>query len=445
MREILHIEFDLEDYDFNNSSDLSDLEITSSINLVFQDKYAYATEQFVEDSILKITDQEYIPNDKDKLYFLPGVSVPRIKLKDLATTRGIKTTRKIKDAHAIFASRATLSKLTENTWRNFYKTEDVKAFIEAGKEYFDSYDYEKLTTALEFYTEDIITTSYQGVKVLEHEDIPFKITSNYENERFIVIKEENAEIFIALKNNQTGTIYDESKILAHVNGDNCVTIDHDMYTNLHDMFESSDTDNHILAMEIMANSNYIESLLYIEMLFMNHAHDMDRNEKNHVNFKSLLSYLDKEKGYMNTDLDKVMSSLRAKGVFTKDNIEKLLKYESEKHLSLSGSYTYFTVKSVSLKPEYLLEINSDLDFIIQEDYVPVIEEAPTFDNTTVDDQAAEEGTEEFIEYPEITNEEAEHNIKAQEEIDMIKNDKIIEEREADDMIVEQPKFDEYDL
>ena len=49
------------------------------------------------------------------------------------------------------------------------------------------------------------------------------------------------------------------------------------------------------------------------------------------------------------------------------------------------------------------------------------------------DRAAEKGSGEFIEYPEITDEEAEHNIKAQEEIDMIKNDKIIEEREVEEL------------
>jgi len=596
MRQILHIELNLADSDFWSSHDISDLEITSTVQLSLQEKYEYTTQQTVEDSILTITEQEYVPNDKDKLYFLPGVSVPRIKLKDLATTRGIKTTRKIEDANAIFASRATIGKLTENTWRNYYKTEDVKAFVEAGKDYFDSFDYGKLMTALEFYTEDIITTDYSGVRIFSNEYIPFAIKVENSNERFLLIKEENSEVCIALESSQIATIYDESKILAHVNGDNCVTIDHDMYINLHDMFESSDSDNHILAMEIMANSNYIESLLYIEMLFMNHSHQMDRKEKNHVNFKSLLAYLKKDKSYMSTDLDKVMLSLREKGIFTRENVEKLMDYEAKKHLSLSGSYTYFSIKSVSLKPEYLSEIKSDLDFILQDDYVPVIEEAPTFDNTTVDDQeeleetpptmeetydlveeqqaeefgeiteevsetiskdveeelaeepvdfaalankytsesdepamevvdpkspeelaeianaafdetgvivhtktltkeecieeygefldpkqreaildagskikepvpiiaptinlpeennhqdaldkASEKSSEEFIEYPEITDEEAEHNIKAQEEIDMIENEEIIEEREADDMIVEQHKFDEYDL
>jgi hypothetical protein len=49
-----------------------------------------------------------------------------------------------------------------------------------------------------------------------------------------------------------------------------------------------------LAMEIMANSKYVESLIYLELLFYRYAGRIsDRHTKNHVNFKSLLGYLGK--------------------------------------------------------------------------------------------------------------------------------------------------------
>ncbi len=57
------------------------------------------------------------------------------------------------------------------------------------------------------------------------------------------------------------------------------------------MFKSSDKDNHIMAMEIMANSNYVESALYLLLLLEEYGHRIaDCNTKNHVNFKSMVSY-----------------------------------------------------------------------------------------------------------------------------------------------------------
>ena len=54
-----------------------------------------------------IVKNEYIPMKGDKLYFLPGVNIPRIKLKDLATKFGIRTVRDVNEATIIFGSSKT--------------------------------------------------------------------------------------------------------------------------------------------------------------------------------------------------------------------------------------------------------------------------------------------------------------------------------------------------
>ena len=67
---------------------------------------------------------------------------------------------------------------------------------------------------------------------------------------------------------QNKTIFDESELLAMINGDDAVTITPEVYQQLVKMFQSSDQDNHIMAMEIMANSNYIDSALYLLLLLL---------------------------------------------------------------------------------------------------------------------------------------------------------------------------------
>ena len=125
-------------------------------------------------------------------------------------------------------------------------------------------------------------------------------------------------------------------------------------------------------MEIMANCNYKKSLLHIELLFMDYSQTMiNTGKKNHVNFKSLCSYLSKDSTYLSTSLDDVMTSLEAKGILTKENVERILKHKSG-NISLSGSYKYFTIKSISLNEEVLERMNSNFNYTLQDDYVPVV-------------------------------------------------------------------------
>lgn len=380
MKDLLHVSFRHLNNAYNRTSNLSDLEVaTSEIKFLFCEPFSYANEKTLLNGLLTISDNSYVPADKDKLFFLPGTSVPRIKLKDLATDRGIKTTRKIEDAHAIFASRGSLNKLTENEWLYSYKTDDFKNFMEGVKPFMDDFDYGKIETALEFYTEDYIISDYNGNRLMTDEDLSFNIPTHpdmdHGSNRFLKIKEGKEDVCKALLTGGLATIYDESAILEHVNGDNAVTITTDVYNNLNMMFDSTDTDNHILAMEIMANSNYNDSLLFIQMLFMNHYSKMESlKEKNHVNFKSLLAYLGKTIQGMYSDMDTIMHSLRDNGRLTEENIETLLIHEAEKNLNISGSYNYFKIKSITLDPEYLKELNSNYTFEVQKDIDIVIEE-----------------------------------------------------------------------
>jgi len=374
MKNLLNIDFTVNNSDWYSDSDLENLDLSIDIDLISLIQYNNTIDTFKK--LCSITDQEYIPTDKDKLYFLPGVSVPRIKLKDLATQRGIKTTRDITTANAIFASNRSLDKITDYKWYYAFSTADFKLFFEAAKEYIEVQDVESISTALEFYTEDIILTDHLGTRIMCDDGSPHQLDKPTNGStRFTYFKNDYADLGKLLLNGGLCNIYDETEILKHVNGDDCVTIDLDMYKNLSEMFDSDDTDNHTLAMEIMANCNYTDSLLFLEMLFMDYSSIMSyRESKGHVNFKGLLSYLDKRSTNMSTNIDEAMNSLREKGKMTKDNVQTLLMHQCGKNLSISGSYNYFSIKSISLKEEYLQEMGEDLDFKIQPDFTPDVQE-----------------------------------------------------------------------
>jgi hypothetical protein len=123
-------------------------------------------------------------------------------------------------------------------------------------------------------------------------------------------------------------------------------------------------------MEIMANSNYKESLLYIEILFKEFYSIMyNCHTKKHVNFKSLLSYLGKESS-INTDLNDVMKSLIDKGVLTVDMLNVLMdRYHGE--IERYGHNTYFKVKTITVDEDTLALLNTNYTYSVKEDYQPV--------------------------------------------------------------------------
>jgi hypothetical protein len=329
-----------------------------------------------------INQNGYTPMKGDKLYFLPGVNIPRIKLKDLATKFGIRTVRDVSEANVIFGSSKTKDKMTGYTWKYKIPTTIVQLFFETYKNDMDDYQYSKLENALEFYTEEYILTDWSTARTFTDNDLPqwnsysqqpqflsFNESRNTSSEHVHEVNKDYIHLYDLIKGKE---IIDESCLLDQLNGDDAVIIDADMFTQLSTMFDSSDDDNHILAMEIMANSKYKESLLYIEMIFKNHAYTIGQsNTKNHVNFKSLLSYLGKNNRYIDTSLDDIMDSLISKKVLTKDKVDILLENYGEE-IKNRGDSTYFKVQTITVNEDTLSLLNENYNYKVIEDYEPSI-------------------------------------------------------------------------
>ena len=329
-----------------------------------------------------INQNGYTPMKGDKLYFLPGVNIPRIKLKDLATKFGIRTVRDVSEANVIFGSSKTKDKMTGYTWKYKIPTTLVQLFFETYKNDMDDYQFSKIDNALEFYTEEYILTDWSTARNFTDNDLPqwnsysaqpqyvdYHSKSRSSSEHVHEVNKEYIHLYELIKGRE---IIDESCLLDQLNGDDAVIIDADMFTQLSTMFNISDDDNHILAMEIMANAKYKESLLYIEMLFKNHSYTIGQsNTKSHVNFKSLLSYLGKNNRYIDTNLDDIMESLISKKVLTKDKVDILLENYGHE-INNRGDSTYFKVQTITVNEDTLSLLNENYNYKVIEDYEPSI-------------------------------------------------------------------------
>ena len=346
-----------------------DVESSNSSELIIKIEPLYCADGNTE-NVLTIKDDDYSPTKGDKLYFLPGVSVPRIKLKDLSLQYGIKTVRDIDQATHVFASKNTKDKITTGNWYYSMPTSNLQQIYDNSANVMDSYYRENIRQALEFYTEDIVLMNHSSASEIRNSQIDaVRNISNplRSSNIFHCVDSDYTDLFPKIT---TLEIFNESKLLKYINGEDATVIDEVMFTQICDMFKSSDQDNHIIAMEIMANSNYIESLLYIEMLFEKYAGQMSNcHTKNHVNFKSLVSFLGKDRGYMGTSIDNVVESLIAKDVFDIEKVDAIMKYYSQE-IADSGGTTYFEVKSITLNEEAAKLLNTNYVHETFPDFIP---------------------------------------------------------------------------
>ena len=139
------------------------------------------------------------------------------------------------------------------------------------------------------------------------------------------------------------------------------------------MIKSSDEDNQILAMEIMANCDYKKSLIYLLVLFEKHGHIFQHNRtKNHVNFKSVVSYLGIDRRYMSIHIDKIIEVLIDKKALTEEWVD--IVFNTYQNQIRQRESIYFNLHTVTLSPPALEALNLNYTRQMIEDYTPVLVE-----------------------------------------------------------------------
>lgn len=330
-------------------------------------------------SLINKSSNSYTPSKGDKLYLLKGVSIPRVKLKDLNSNFDIKVTRSLDNATHAFIGNSTENKMRENVWMYSIHRDLVQQFydllVAEGK--CDDYYLNRLKEAISINTHDYFYFNYEVAgyfrnnpsqcfaELRKNEDFTAKLRNS---KYYSIIDEDNYDLISQLESLNIEILH-ESELLAHINGDDATVIDADVFDQISKMFLSSDDDNRILAMEIMANCNYTDSLLYLEMLFKQYYHYMEKcRTKNHVNFKGLLAFLGKSRSSMHTELDDIVRSLKENNVLTVEALNVLMDNYHEE-IKIRGNTACFKVKDICLSPELMEELDMPYNYKLIDDYV----------------------------------------------------------------------------
>jgi hypothetical protein len=351
-----------------------------SFKIDTNDLYNLSKDSFIIhlDTIYGVNRKDFSPTEStvtfvpgDKIYFLPGVNIPRVKLKDIVLDYNIKIVRDINQATKVFTGANTYNKISDRNWSYTFDIKLLNKFLKVLKDtdLLDGYIEQKIDLMLQNPGYIKIITDYNTRRILQNSelnlyqttesfDLAREFNENYQSYYDNTIDPDYVETIDYLSS-QNLKLYDEKSLLDIINGDDALIINEDTYEKLSNMFKSSDDDNHTVAMEIMSNSNYKESLFFIELLFYNFSHKMkDNKAKNHVNFKSLVTYLNKDLRYLNTSVDDILQSLVNKKVINEEYLDKILKMFED---SIINSNRFFLVKSVT--------INTDIFDIIKQDYI----------------------------------------------------------------------------
>jgi hypothetical protein len=297
-----------------------------------------------------VNSKGYVPTKGDTIYLLPGVNIPRMKLKDLALNLGIRVVRDPAKATVVFSGKSSVGKVTTSNWYYFADAETILNNVK--KMCKDQYYIDKLETAITATGSTRVCSNWSDMRnTLCNGDMAI-----YESQYLFGIEAEYLDTYNDI---QSKSIYCESELITNINGDDSTIIDYDVYKQLQSMFESSDDDNHVLAMEIMANSHYEKSVLYLLMLISDHNHKISNTHtRNHVNFKSMLAYFNW--------IPRNISGLRAyniikiideKGLLTLDMIKILYKEYTDSIHSNIAYDDVFEIKEVTINQDYLDKLN----------------------------------------------------------------------------------------
>jgi hypothetical protein len=360
----------------------------------------------------------YSPTKSDNLYLVKGVNIPRVKIKNLTADYNIKSVRNIDKATHVVVSSQAIDRMFDYNWKYNVSTDLMKIwlsdfiklpFFDEDSQY-NCYELDKAKTLLEAfintYEEDFVLINYwtnnnffTDKSMMQDlgfylKDLDGKIltsSSQSDNYKYDVVHylkgewEPNKEIIDHILNCNL-PIIDQNEIISLLNGEDATEIDEDVYESVCEMFSSGDEDNHIVAMEIMANCNYSKSFLYLCLLFYKYGSLIEyKSEKRHVNFKALISYMDLSSNSLNIDINQIVSRLRSHKQLTKSNMDEVLKRLGTDVIR-HGETDMIKIKTVTLKSEVLEELNMNYTYNFLEDFTPDEEtEVPDSETPTIED------------------------------------------------------------
>lgn len=355
-------------------------------------------------ALKEIGGDKYIPNKKDKLFFGANCTIPRHKVREWGKKHNISITVKPEKANINVISNNWVSSLF-GYWGSYYNILlDKNNFIEYLELNYTNKVDDLIKAIKDSESDKVLISRSDHKKLMGHGHLNYgkKI---YTPQELIDIKKETGIIssycemfddkgYTKYKENRNINDYkwdilddstkkaqDLNKIfnlsdevttildttLIDIVNESSITIDNEMSDQLKSMLQSTDNKNHVLAMEIIANCNYRTSLHKILLIFKDYGNTVwNRPERNHVNFKSLVKFIDLYHWY-NPSYDSIISCLMKKKYLTGDILSEfmpLVKEEIEKETS--NMHSIFQINTITVSNDVKRYFGLDVEYSKEE-------------------------------------------------------------------------------
>ena len=225
---------------------------------------------------LDLNGKKYIPAAKDRLYFFPGCDVPRYKVRDWAKKNNASVTINIDTANILVGVPNTVYKCLSHRDLTKVPTKSVLQWLNAN---YNMNDVNIKNLEVEL-TKHQGTFVYLSLENQTNNSYWLKYSLDYQNNfsddakklgfksgkglmeiakgqvgasnrwNSVYLTDNNLKIIQAIQ--AKPDVYPQESIIGVINADS-PTIDQDMYRRLRDMFNSSNTGDHVLALELMSN------------------------------------------------------------------------------------------------------------------------------------------------------------------------------------------------
>ena len=314
----------------------------------------------------------WVPQPTDKLFFFPGCIVPRFKVREKYTV-----TIKPENATVAFINNDGLTG-SDSTFKHYndlmpITLPEANRIIEA---YMDSNrkmmlksilnipTIEQIFLSKEWWSQSFYTNAFlkeKGDQITTNQLV--ETTKKYYHETRCTESQYQLLAYVpgASVNSMNCPIYLQDEILKQLNTGNLI-INEKKYRELRAFGETGDKDNIVLMMELMANSDYEKSVAYLIFLLREFGQKIYcYSEVDHVNFKSLLNFLDIPKTKLaqrwDFNVHYITTLLKKHKAFTKNNVMMLTSLCANDSIADNDSCPWQS--GISLKPTFYNTLDKD--------------------------------------------------------------------------------------
>ena len=282
-------------------------------------------------------------NNIKTIHFHPSCTVPRFKLQQFCSNKKVKVIRDENKADIILYGANFSNNILQSTYNVFIKKTTAITRLKKNKPFYNTY-----TDIIPFLeassSEYVIIDGYHNPL---RKDKDLDVSYEYINDS------DKYTLLTAHENK----FYHQDNVLAELGTG---AMDDATYRRLCDMFNSKDEENHTVAMEVMANCNYQDSIVYLLELMRRYYNEpiFKNDHRNQVSFKALRLYLQYEPRNNDT-IDELVENVIKKNLLTEANyrlilklIEEKVNYDKTNEDSFGGEDRSWILKIIDLAPEH---------------------------------------------------------------------------------------------